>query len=139
MITVYYTKKKKSHKLLKFLAGAALGYSAYKLYSLYCEPVQAALPGVSDEKIKGKITVGHTGEDALFFIYGMPGKSYDITVYNPSSQASESQGLESKVADAEGYCEWSWSVGNNTALGEGSIVVNDSEGRKWTFAYRVED
>lgn len=129
-------KKKRKRPLLKALVLGGLLYGGYAL--LNRDP-QRDLLQVSDDVIQGKDIVGVPGEEAKFYIYGLPGKRYGITVMNPSHQASESQGLQMQTADATGYCEWTWMVGTNTGAGEGSVVVSDADGRTWTFAYRVED
>lgn len=128
--------KKRKRPLLKALFWGGLLYGGYTL--LKREPTRDLLQ-VSEDTIQGKDIVGIPGEEATFYIYGLPGKTYGISVTNPSQQASESQGLEDQVADATGYCEWTWMVGTNTGVGEGSIVVSDDQDHTWTFAYRVED
>lgn len=146
MKIIYVDEKKKKRKcwLLPILIGGAIGYACYKFWDCYLREDHAAEqipaeenPALSEDIIKGKGIVGKRGEEARFMMFGVPGKGYDITVYNPSQGTSVAGGQDWLKADARGYCEWNWLVGTNTTLGNGRIVVEDEDGRKWTFGYMV--
>lgn len=138
--------KKRKGLFLPLLIGGAVGYAAYKFWDGYLREEHVAEdmpeeedPALSEDIIKAKGIIGKRGEEARFMMFGVPGKGYDITVYNPSQGTSVAGGQDWLKADARGYCEWNWSVGNNTTTGNGRIVVEDEDGRKWTFGYMVVD
>ena len=59
---------------------------------------------------------------ATLSINAKPGIEYEITVYY-NSGPSTAEGLEPKVADADGNVSWTWKVGGRTAEGTYRITI----------------
>lgn len=66
------------------------------------------------------------GKEATVTVQGVPGRTYTITVYYPSS-VSTAKGLEPKAADTDGVVSWSWRVGSRTSEGSHRIEISDGE------------
>lgn len=81
-------------------------------------------------------TIGRN-EDAHVTIKGQPGVEYEITVYYKSGP-STAKGLESKVADENGYVTWTWHVGGRTSLGTFEILVTGG-GETRTIYFTIEE
>lgn len=64
-----------------------------------------------------------SGGSAFLEMQGLPNTEYDINVYY-SSDASEAEGLENKVSDANGYVRWDWQVEPKTKAGTFKIVIS---------------
>ena len=137
LVQIRCVEEEKKHVFPKVLAAAAAGFAGWQLWRHFFKE-DTEIPDISDEVIAGEDVRARAGEEATLRIQGLPGKTYDITVYNPSEKESSSEGLKAQEADAEGFCSWTWMVGTNTAAGEGKIVVTDGEGRAWDFGYRVD-
>jgi micrococcal nuclease len=64
------------------------------------------------------------GSTATLNAQASPGANCSITYFVPvSGNVSEAQGLQAKVADATGRVSWSWTIGQGTTPGTGSIRV----------------
>lgn len=63
------------------------------------------------------------GAYAFVEMQGLPNTEYNITVYYSSGE-SETEGLENKVSDENGYIRWEWKVGAKTKAGTYSIIIS---------------
>jgi hypothetical protein len=61
--------------------------------------------------------------DAVLKVQGKPNTEYDIIVRYPSGTISKAAGLDNKITDENGYCEWNWKVGANTHGGVTKITI----------------
>lgn len=62
-------------------------------------------------------------ENATITIKGTPGEEYSITVYYKSGP-SKADGLEDKIADADGEVSWTWKIGPRTSAGDWEILIS---------------
>ena len=72
------------------------------------------------------------GETSEIKIKGEPNKEYSIKLHL-SSGISKAKGLESKVADKDGYVTWNFKLSNNTKVGNYKFEINDEE-----FDYEIK-
>ena len=62
-------------------------------------------------------------ENATITIKGTPGEEYSITVYYKSGP-SKADGLDDKIADADGEVSWTWKIGPRTSAGDWEILIS---------------
>lgn len=75
------------------------------------------------------------GRRATLAIKTLPGQQCHITYITPLGNLSDAQDLVSQTSDASGVCSWTWTIGNQTTLGTGSITVRVGE---VTATYEIE-
>lgn len=77
-------------------------------------------------------------ENVSISISGEPGVTYSITVKYPSGAISDADGLDSKTADSNGNCSWTWKIGGRTKAGTGIITISGG-GQTFNTTFTVEE
>jgi hypothetical protein len=86
------------------------------------QPPAQQLQSASGATSVGSVTspIGR-GKDATFTVRTRPGTTCSATYTPPSGAASTADGLMLKNADSSGTVFWTWRIGTNTALGDGTV------------------
>jgi endonuclease YncB( thermonuclease family) len=63
------------------------------------------------------------GESASASIRTMPGADCTLAYRTPAGTQSQARGLGNKVADLDGICRWTWTIGSSTRPGVGSVMI----------------
>lgn len=104
------------------------------IYTSTPTPIISPTPVITIDLVSLTTPIGQ-GRRATLEIKTLPGQLCQITYHTPLGNLSDAKDLVSQTSNASGACSWTWTIGNMTTLGTGSIIVRVGD---VTATYEIE-
>lgn len=111
---------------------AQLGYWAIPTITPTPDPINA--PGFQLISLSSTVRVDGYAQAS---IRTLPGLECSLIYKTPAGTLSQARGLGSKLADAEGFCQWSWKIGSSTRPGVGQVTIS-SGGQTQIYSITIQ-